>query len=556
MKSLGNIILLTAALLATALGMSADTPDDRENEVKMVLKKVQNSIVKVVSQSHSRTVASGIVIDPDHVISSYLVVAQPYSKIIITTVSGESWPAKLVGADSSSKLALLKTEEKKLQPLKTGKRSETGDWVALVGVFYEKFPVINQGIVSSANEDQLLLNAPVAPGYAGGAAVNRNGEFTGVILGRFGYSVHADYTVKGRDAELLIQSPRSLNQELSFAVPAARVMEIANELKKYGKVRRGWLGITLTTAEGVGQVQVQDVADNSPAQKAGLLSGDLILSFQNKPIISGDDVSRIVRAMKPGERVQIVLKRGDTRKSLQAHLAEADLDKLNRSGGEGMQMKMIFPEFKDGFPRVDNFLVKIRSSRSLGIDAMELSANLAKKMNVEKGYGLLVTRLFAGTAAENVGLREGDILVMAEGREIRKNSDLHNLLDEMEDGEALNLHFYRDGKPKQVRIKPDRNTEGIFGHTELFWESLRNFNNGQPRDTGDNKGDNKGNRDKQLEQYKKELEQMRKNQLLLMKQMEEMQKRMEEKNKTEKKEKAGKTGHTDKTDGAGSRDKS
>ncbi|MCP4216737.1 MAG: serine protease, partial [bacterium] len=217
----------------------------------------------------------------------------------VETVDGKKISAKVVGKDVFSSTILLKLEKKALKPIKRTKNCELGDWAALVGLFYNRFPAIYHGFVGSVSDEELLLNAPVVPGSLGGAVVNKKGELMGIIRGRFGYTRGPNYTYKDHSSEISIRSSRGGQKDMCLAVPSAKIDSIARDLEKYGKVRKGWLGVNLNAGKKGSDVCVGNVVKNSPAHIAGLRKGDVILKIKNEIIRTPSSVSKVIKDLKP-----------------------------------------------------------------------------------------------------------------------------------------------------------------------------------------------------------------------------------------------------------------
>ncbi|MCP5047602.1 MAG: PDZ domain-containing protein, partial [bacterium] len=345
-----------------------------EGEVKKILKVVSPSIVKVVAQNHKRYIATGIAIDRNHVISNMVVIRRPYETIYVKTVSGKEIPAKVVGKDRESSMILLKVEGS-LVPIKRAKSFEVGDWMALVGVFYKKFPAIYQGIVSSVSSEELILNAPVAPGSSGGAVVNKDGKLMGIIRGQFIYARNPDYIFKDHSAEVFIQSHRSKEKDLCYAVPVGKVFGVANDLKKYGKVKRAWLGVKFNTGRHGHGLNVRYVYKGSPAEKAGIRREDVLLTIDGKNVNTLDEASRILKTFKPNQKMKIETLRGRTNKSVQVVLGERmPMEfKWNVRVGPKKDIDIQIPEMPESLPRLENYIFRIQTPRILGVDVVKLT---------------------------------------------------------------------------------------------------------------------------------------------------------------------------------------
>jgi len=290
----------------------ADRIDDIENEIRAVLQRVSPSLVKVVAENGSKYVATGIALEGGLIITSAQVTRRPFAKLSVETSRGESIAARVAGQDDRSGLTLLRLDRNTLPTLPPGKPAEVGNWVALVGLFYEKFPAISQGIVSSLSANELILNAPVAPGSAGGAVVNKKGELLGVIRGSVGFAFTPDYTFKDHSASIVVSGSRSESGSLCYAIPVGQVQRIVQQLKTAGRIVPGWLGIIFVADSN----QVQEATKESPAAKAGIAGGDRIEELAGRPITSFRDIVAALHltvggivahesALKGGEPMQV-----------------------------------------------------------------------------------------------------------------------------------------------------------------------------------------------------------------------------------------------------------
>lgn len=474
------IVLLVFSSLQAEKSIAA-----AEKEVKKALAKVSPSIVKVICQNHKKYVATGIVLDKNHVITNTVIIKYPYKKIYVSTVNGEQYPAKIVGKDYKSALLMLKVEGKALTPVKVAKKYEVGDWIALVGAFYKTFPAISQGILSSFSEDEVLLNAPVAPGASGGAVINRKGELIGVIRGRFGFVRNPDYTFKDHKSELLMRSPRTRNKELCYAVPAGKVNRIAADLKKYGKLRQGWLGVTIDfTADK--EVKVVKVVTGSPAAKGGIHQGDIIIAIDGQRIASPNDVGKVVRSLRPAQIAKIKIRRGSVEKMMPTTIGETKTkiprvsfySKPGQTGyrySTGSNRVVTVPEKWESIPGVENYIFNFSGSRALGIEVMALTPELAAEFKIKEGRGLMVSKVHEDSAAGKAGLKAADIIVRANNKETGKVTDLRKVLSKLKNKEAVKLTLYRGGMVKEMEVVPGKKREfAVF--FDDFRDKMAEFN--------------------------------------------------------------------------------
>jgi len=450
-----------------------------EKEVKDILKSTSPSIVKVISENHKRYIATGIAIESDMIITSTLITYHPYNKIYVETVNGKSYPAKVIGKDGRHSTILLKLKNKVMTPIKKSTKLAVGDWIALVGVFYKEFPSIFQGIVSSISEDDLILNAPVFPGGSGGAVLNKKGELVAVIRGSFGIAAEPNLSIIDRNkGQLFVRSSRVKSHLLCYAIPVKKIMRITDQLKKFGKVKRGWLGVYLVSGNPSKGITIRSVVTNSPAKKAGLKEGDVLISINGKSISQVSDVSRIVRSMSPEKTVRIEVVRNNLMKKFLVKMGELGSEKYYKR--RNLQIKFPdytqIPELSGSLPKEKNFVVYWNTTRRLGVDVIELTTELAKKFAVKESYGLMISKIYKKSAAQRAGLLEGDIIIKASKRNVKNISDLHRIVNELEKNKSIVITFYRDKKLKSFDIIPDLVKESQL-EWNIFQDRVKVFSN-------------------------------------------------------------------------------
>ena len=471
------IILFLLLFLLVFMLNSQENIARAENDIKLILNKVSPSIVKVVAENHKKYIATGIAIENDLILTSTLITRYPYDKIYIKTINNKKYVAGIVGKDPSSAMILLKIDSKALKPVKKATKVEVGDWIALVGVFYDSFPSIFQGIVSSTSDDELILNAPVAPGSSGGAVVNKKGELTAVIRGRFGFSFGRDISIKDHESEILFFGEKSRDKNLCYAIPVKKVMRITSQLKKYGKVKRGWLGITMTSGRKDNKVTIKTVVDGSPAEKAGIKKHDVIVYIDGKRVKSSLDVSKIMKTLAPDEVVKVKVERGKKLETVLVKLGELKEAKLFTHRDIRFAVPETFlgpevaivPELATKLPRLQRYVYSFQGSRKLGIDIVAITRELAKKFRVKEDHGLMISRIGKKSAAEKGGLEVGDIIVRANGKSIKTLSDMRRSLNSLREKEPLKIELYRNGKLKSFKIVPD-----FVKEVGYDWNRLRN----------------------------------------------------------------------------------
>lgn len=326
-----------------------------ETEFQKVITAARPAVVKVVATHGTalqlqpdtkkllitrQNIGSGILIDTDgHVVTTMLDMDANKIEVIFndSTVS----PAKLLGVDTLTDIAVLRVERKVPGQVKRGDSSKigTGSWVVTMGSSYGNNPIISFGIVSGWDTlpdkfcaKLIKINAPVTPGNSGGAVVNTAGEVVGMILAVLtepnGWSPHTNSilpkAVKDDITQLLGQPSTQMwnNQKITFAIPIETVKSVATEIIKHGKVARGWLGVEVDVSEF--GVFVMDVIENSPAHKIGLLPKDFILEFNEVPVHSYSELLRCVVSQRPNTEVRLKIGRNGSEQHYTVILGEKD----------------------------------------------------------------------------------------------------------------------------------------------------------------------------------------------------------------------------------------
>lgn len=457
--------LFILLLLVLVLSMPARGESD-EGGVRAVLERVSPSLVKVVAENGRKYVASGVALGNGLVVTSAQVVRMPFAKLAVETTKGETIAAMVAGQDERLGLTLLRLKKGDLPPLPAAAAAEVGSWVALVGLFYETFPAVTQGIVSSSGENELILNAPVAPGSAGGAVVNRKGELLGVIRGSVGFSFSPDLTFKDQSASIVVKGSRSQGQSLCYAIPAKRVLLTARKLKNAGKIAPAWMGVIFVESSNV----VQGTYEGSPAAKAGIAGNDRIVRLAGRSVADWNGIVSALASYFAGDKIDVTVERNGKNLNLQVVLGDralmpppeppkpvavpeiADIPELVKRIAELSDLTDLDP----ALPRQRHYLIEYAGSRVLGVDVMEITPDLGRKFSVQEGYGLLVSKVFEGSAAARAGLSAGDVLVRVGDSPLRNAADLRRALDSLKDKQAMLIVLYRDGRQRKFSIVPDK----------------------------------------------------------------------------------------------------
>jgi serine protease Do len=383
----------------------------------------------------SRALGSGFVIDKAGYIATNNHVVSGADEITVTLHDGRQLKAKLVGADRTTDLALLKVEGSgDLPAVSFGDSSKTrvGDWVMAVGNPFNLGGTVTVGVLSARNrdlrsgpyDDYLQIDAPINRGNSGGPLFNLAGEVIGI--------------------NTAIYSPTGGNIGIGFAIPASMAMKVLDQLKAGGKVDRGWLGVyiqpmteDLAKAMGLDRARgalIAQVQDGSPAAKAGLKPGEVVLAVDEKQIEQSRDLARFVAEIKPGTEAKFTVWRDKKEAAVTVKVEQLKSDEIARSpaprderGGQ--------PQF--GFALGD---LDARSRETYGVPS-----------SVE---GVLIARVAPGSPADEQGLQAGDVIVAVGGEAVARAADATKKLDAAKsDKRPVVLLISRQGVTRFVVLK-------------------------------------------------------------------------------------------------------
>jgi serine protease Do len=315
-----NIATTQTLKPSSAAGTIPDLPPDSP---------LQDMFKDFLSQSkiprHVTSLGSGFVIDPSGLIVTNNHVVEDADDITVTLNDGTSLPAKLVGHDEKTDLALLRVKPKSPLPsahFGDSDRARIGDWVIAIGNPYGLGSTVTAGIVSARDRDIgerpydnfIQTDAPINRGNSGGPLFDMAGNVVGI--------------------NSTIISPSGGSVGIGFAIPSNMAREVIDQLRQYGQARRGWLGVrvqavTSDIAEGLGLptadgALVADVTSNSPASKAGFESGDIVTGFDGKPIPDSRALPRIVADTAIGKSVDVDVLRKGKKTRLRVTIARLD----------------------------------------------------------------------------------------------------------------------------------------------------------------------------------------------------------------------------------------
>ena len=339
---------------------------------------------------------SGFIIDPQgYVVTNNHVVGEAGTVTVIFQDDSKH-PAKIVGRDPKTDLALLKIETSKPLPFVAWGDSDAakiGDWILAIGNPFGLGGTVTTGIISARGrdihsgpfDDYLQLDAPINRGNSGGPTFNQQGQVIGI--------------------NTAIYSPNGGSVGIGFAIPANLAKTVVAQLREHGKVDRGWLGvqiqqITPEIASSLGLKSergalVSDVTPNSPAARAGLKQGDVIVKFNGKDLDKLHDLPRLVADTPVNSSVDITVWRNGQNERLQANVGQMPNDKQQASAGDEEQDQAV-PE----------------KSSALGLHLGQLDGQTRKQLGVKgEVKGVVVTQVAPDSPAAERGIQPGDVIV-------------------------------------------------------------------------------------------------------------------------------------------------
>jgi len=370
--------------------------------------------------------ADGLALTNNHVVAGA-------EKIFVFTDDRTRFEAKVVGRDPATDLALIKVQGKgpfAFLPLGDSDALRVGEWVmavgnplgigqtVTVGVVSGKGRTLNLSRTTMSFENFIQTDAAINRGNSGGPLINLKGEVVGIN------------TAMNAGAE-----------NMGFAVPVNTAKTILPQLKEKGKVVRGYLGVNITDVTAEHQeafnlpsregALVHDVMEGSPAEKAGLKHGDVIVGINGKPIKSQRELIDTVSSMPPGTKVELEIIREGKHKTLTATLAERK--------GEGEDEE----EGESETPQ--------EAAARLGLDVTDLNARLRRQFDIPNSVdGVLVQDVEDLSVADEAGIMPGDVILEVNGQAVDSVDEFNQKLEKLRSGQAVRLYLYRQGSKRFV----------------------------------------------------------------------------------------------------------
>jgi serine protease Do len=384
-------------------------------------------------EEQPRGVGSGFILSSDGYIMTNAHVVEGADEVIVTLTDKREFKARIVGADKRTDVAVVKIEASTLPAVKVGdvSRLKVGEWVMAIGSPFGLENTVTAGIVSAKQRDTgdylplIQTDVAINPGNSGGPLINLRGEVVGI------------------NSQIYSRSGGYMG--IAFAIPIDEAMRVSEQLRTSGRVTRGRIGVQIdqvtkevAEAIGLGRPQgalVRGVETGSPAEKAGVEAGDIIVKVDGKAIEKSTDLPRMIGALKPGARSTLTVFRRGASRELAVTIGEFD-----------MEQPVARPQERHDKPRAG-------AAPALGLTVSELSEAQKKELKL-KGGGVRVEA--AAEAAARAGLREGDVILALANVEVTSVRDFEAVVGKLEKGKPVHVLFRRGEWAQYAVIRPQR----------------------------------------------------------------------------------------------------
>lgn len=378
----------------------------------------------------TQSFGSGFIISGDGYIVTNAHVVGEADEVRVRLNDRREMMASVVGQDVRTDIALLKVAAKNLPAVKLGSTQnlKVGQWVLAIGSPFGFDHSATQGIISALSRSLpdgnyvpfIQTDVAVNPGNSGGPLFNTDGEVIGV------------------NSQIYTRSGGFMG--LSFAIPIDVVKNVTDQLKENGRVTRGWLGVYIqdmdqALAESFGLKRprgalVSQVSPNSPAEKADLQAGDVILQFNDKEIIRSGDLPPAVGAVPAGETATLSILRD----------------------GKNLEVRVKIGELPDDRAPKPKAKAKDENSR-LGVTATDLTDEQRKELDISGGRGVVATQVEPGSAADQAGIEIGDIILTFNKENVKSVKQLQEQIQGAPVDKPIQVLINREGQARFLVVK-------------------------------------------------------------------------------------------------------
>jgi serine protease Do len=471
---IGTMLCLPTSAFSAAAQETAQTQPGVITTFAPVVEKVAPSVVTVfTTQTVSRTAApfpfsddalrqffggqlpprqgkqtlqglgSGVIVSPDgYILTANHVVSGAEEILVGLGTELRKYKAKKVGTDPGTDVALLKIDEKNLPAITfaDSEKAHAGDIVLAGGNPFGLRQTVTMGIISAVGrggvgivdyENFIQTDAAINMGNSGGALVDTKGQLLGINTAIF--------------------SRTGGNQGVGFAIPANLARDVMQSLREKGRVVRGYIGasvqpLTPELAEAMklkGQptgALVGEVAPNTPSQKAGIKTGDVITAVNGKKISDARELRLMIGSMAPGSKAQIQVNREGQTKMFDVQLIEMPAGVTAEGGPEASPEESAQPEKTTVFG---------------GVAVADVTDDIRSALNLPKEIqGTVIAEVDADSPAGKAGLREGDVIQEVNKQPVKNAKDLVAVSKKLKPNEKILIRVYSQGRSGYVALEP------------------------------------------------------------------------------------------------------
>jgi serine protease Do len=384
-------------------------------------------------EEQPRGVGSGFILSSDGLIMTNAHVIDGADEVLVTLADKREFKAKIVGADKRSDVALVKIDATGLPAVKVGdvSRLRVGEWVMAIGSPFGLENSVTAGIVSAKQRDTgdylpfIQTDVAINPGNSGGPLINMRGEVVGI------------------NSQIYSRSGGSMG--ISFSIPMDEAVRVSDQLRSFGRVSRGRIGVQIEqvskeVAESIGLGKpigalVRSVEAGSPAEKAGVEAGDIIIKFDGKAIEKTSDLPRMVGGTKPGTKSSMTVFRRGASKELSVTVVEIEADK-----------PAVKASSKEEKPKISAV------GQAYGLSVSDISDAQKKELKIKGGVKVDA----AVDAAARAGLREGDVILSLANAEVSSVKEFEVILSKQDKNKALSVLYRRGEWAQYAIIRPSR----------------------------------------------------------------------------------------------------
>ncbi len=408
---------------------SQQIPDDVPPQLEEFFRHFFQSPGRGYIPKDTKSLGSGFIISEDGYVLTNHHVVKNADEIVVKLKDRRELEAKLIGSDESTDVALLKVDAEDLPVVEIGspEKLQVGEWVLAIGSPFGFEQSVTAGIVSAKGRSLpggnyvpfIQTDVAINPGNSGGPLFNMEGE------------------VVGMNSQIYSRSGGYMG--LSFAIPIDVAMNVADQIKTKGKVSRGWLGVqiqdvTRELAESFGMDRphgalVAKVIANSPAAKAKLQIGDIIIEFNGHEIDTSGELPPVVGMTPINEQAELKILRQGKTQTLKVKIGLLPED-VALAGKPGLQ----------------------KPNNRLGVTVSDLTAEQRKQLLVEKN-GVLVQDVEIGSVARDAGIRRGDVILRILNHLVLNVADFEKTVARLPAGKSIAVLIQRQGNPIFLALK-------------------------------------------------------------------------------------------------------